>query len=29
LLIPYFQKLNHHHFNRLSTVVQQLLVTNY
>jgi hypothetical protein len=26
LLIPYFQKLNHHHFNRLSTVVQQLLV---
>src|SRR5258708_2233440 len=26
LLISYFQTLNHHHFNRLSTVVQQLLV---
>jgi len=26
LLISYFQKLNHHHFNGLSTVVQQLLV---
>src|ERR1700730_138262 len=25
LLISYFQKLNHHHFNGLSTVVQQLL----
>src|SRR5271169_6144282 len=27
LLISYFQKLNHHHFNGLSTVVQQLLVS--
>src|SRR6202521_4094358 len=27
LLISYFQKLNHHHFNGLSTVVQQLLTT--
>jgi hypothetical protein len=26
LLISRFQKLNHHHFNDLSTVVQQLLV---
>jgi len=26
LLISHFQKLNHHHFNGLSTVVQQLLV---
>ncbi|HVB88112.1 MAG TPA: hypothetical protein VNK23_15730, partial [Candidatus Dormibacteraeota bacterium] len=25
LLISHFQKLNHHHFNGLSTVVQQLL----
>jgi hypothetical protein len=25
LLISHFQKLNHHHFNVLSTVVQQLL----
>jgi hypothetical protein len=25
LLISYFQKLNHHDFNGLSTVVQQLL----
>jgi hypothetical protein len=27
LLISHFQKLNHHHFNGLSTVVQQLLGT--
>jgi uncharacterized membrane protein YagU involved in acid resistance len=28
LLISYFQKLNHHHFNGLSTVVQQLLIVS-
>src|SRR3984893_16715836 len=29
LLISYFQKLNHHHFNGLSTVVQQLRVKRH